>query len=200
MSTEVKGRHNKIYRAPPTPPPEVLLEKEKTFVLDCKAVSSISSDYSKANPKLGQVVPPYNSQQDGHVTAYFGFQGVQDTLKRYKQVSGTEKRKCVCQFLHFDQSPPTLTRPLSSWCYGNCRSECEIFRNFIPVHVHVIHCELNIRMLKPMDITNVYSYFASHQQFSDIYTHCVQAYTFRNLLKRNSSTTLEAQKATLLSW
>lgn len=88
MSQEVKGRHNKIYRAPPTPPPEILLEKEKTFVLDCRAVSSISSDYSKANPKLGQVIPPYNSQQDGHVSAYFGFQGVQDTLKKYKQDNG----------------------------------------------------------------------------------------------------------------
>nr|KAG5696065.1 hypothetical protein BaRGS_017177 [Batillaria attramentaria] len=62
-----KGRHNKIYRTPPTPPPEVLRTKEKTFVLDCNATSSISTDYSKANPKLGPVVPPYNSQKDVHV-------------------------------------------------------------------------------------------------------------------------------------
>ena len=80
-------RDNKIYRTPPTPPPPVLLGKEKTFVLDCTAVSSISSDYSKANPKLGPVIPPYNAQRDGHVKPYFQFYGVDKTLKKTGQVS-----------------------------------------------------------------------------------------------------------------
>ena len=58
------ARHNKIYRTPPTPEPEEMKLKEKGFTLDSIAVSSICTDYSKANPKLGPVVPPYNSQKD----------------------------------------------------------------------------------------------------------------------------------------
>ena len=79
-------RHNKLYRTPPTPPPVDLLREEKGFVLDCNAVSSISLDYSKANPKLGPVIPPYNSQKDGHVENYFNFHGVDKTLKKTGQV------------------------------------------------------------------------------------------------------------------
>jgi hypothetical protein len=44
-------RHNKIYRGPPTPPPEVQFDRERSFILDCKAVSNISTDYSTANVK-----------------------------------------------------------------------------------------------------------------------------------------------------
>ena len=81
-----RGRHNKIYRCPPTPPPEELMRKEKSFTLDCNATSSISTDYSKANPKLGPVIPPYNSQRDRHTFNYYGFIGVDRTLKKTGQV------------------------------------------------------------------------------------------------------------------
>ena len=64
-------RHNKLYRGPPTPPPEVQIDRERSFVLDCKAVSNISNDYSTANPKLGSVIPPYNSQLDPHFSKLF---------------------------------------------------------------------------------------------------------------------------------
>ena len=80
-------RDNKIYRTPPTPPPEDLLQKEKGFVIDSNATSSISNDYSRTNPKLGPVIPPYNSQRDGHVDEYFGFIGVDTTLKKTGQAS-----------------------------------------------------------------------------------------------------------------
>ena len=79
-------RHNKLYRTPPTPPPEEHLREEKGFVLDCNAMSSISCDYSKANPKLGPVIPPYNSQKDPHVKNYFQFHGVDKTLGKTGQV------------------------------------------------------------------------------------------------------------------
>jgi len=46
---------NKIYRTPPTPEPEILHVKERSFVLDSIAVHSTSKDYAKARPKLGQV-------------------------------------------------------------------------------------------------------------------------------------------------
>ena len=91
-------RHNKIYRCPPTPPPEELLVKEKSFVLDCKATSSISSDYSKANPKLGPVVPPYNSQNDRHTSNYFQFHGVDRTLKKTDQVC---RKYCIIIIFSF---------------------------------------------------------------------------------------------------
>lgn len=81
-----RSRANKIYRTPPTPTETQLLMKEKSFVLDCGATSSISRDYSTTNPKLGPVIPPYNSQRDKHVTNYFGFYGVNQTLKKTGQV------------------------------------------------------------------------------------------------------------------
>lgn len=80
-----KRSANKIYKTPPTPPPKVLLSKEKNFVLDSIASSSISIDYSKTNPKLGPVIPPYNSQRDKHCNAYFKFFGVDDTLDKTRQ-------------------------------------------------------------------------------------------------------------------
>ncbi|XP_012943388.1 uncharacterized protein C17orf98 [Aplysia californica] len=84
-----RGRANKIYRTPVTPTPDELLFKEKTFVLDCNATSSISRDYCKANPKLGPVIPPYNSQRDRHVGNYFRFYGVNSTLRRTGQLQPT---------------------------------------------------------------------------------------------------------------
>ncbi|KAH3699259.1 uncharacterized protein C17orf98-like [Dreissena polymorpha] len=78
-------RHNKLYRTPPTPPPEEFMREERGFILDCQAVSSISCDFSKANPKLGPVIPPYNAQKDPHVGNYFKFSGVNKTLKKTGQ-------------------------------------------------------------------------------------------------------------------
>lgn len=86
--TPRSGRHNKLYRTPPTPPPEELLLKERGFTLDNIACSSISTDYSKANPKLGPVVPPYNSQKDKHPGNYFRFHGVDKTLGKTEQDNG----------------------------------------------------------------------------------------------------------------
>ncbi|KAL8592513.1 hypothetical protein ACOMHN_030198 [Nucella lapillus] len=82
------GRLNKIYRTPATPPPGAQRSKEKTFVLDCNAVSSVSCDYSRANPKLGPVIPPYNSQRDKHVNHYFTYHGVPRTLNYTGQSGG----------------------------------------------------------------------------------------------------------------
>lgn len=79
-------RHNKLYRCPPTPPPEVQYNREQSFILDCKAVSNISNDYSTANPKLGSVIPPYIAQYHQDVDSYFEFFGVRDTLRKTAQV------------------------------------------------------------------------------------------------------------------
>ncbi|CAC5385178.1 Uncharacterized protein C17orf98 homolog,Uncharacterized protein C17orf98 [Mytilus coruscus] len=97
-----KGRHNKIYRTPPTPEPEELLSKERTFVLDSNACSSISTDYSKTNPKLGPVIPPYNSQKDIHSRNYYEFEGVPKTLKKTNQFEngGTSIDGPVLDYFH----------------------------------------------------------------------------------------------------
>jgi len=79
-------RHNKLYRCPPTPPPDVQFDREKSFVLDCTAVSNISKDYSTANPKLGSAIPPYIAQNDSSVDHYFDFFGVKNTLENSGQV------------------------------------------------------------------------------------------------------------------
>ncbi|XP_048730801.1 uncharacterized protein C17orf98-like [Ostrea edulis] len=100
-SASEKGRENKIYRTPSTPPPDALLEKEKGFVLDCGAVSSISTDYSKTNPKLGPVIPPYNSQKDKHVDEYYEFIGVDETLEKTGQnEGGTSIEGPVSDYFH----------------------------------------------------------------------------------------------------
>ena len=84
----VTGRENKIYRTPPTPPPEKLAALEQGFVTDNIAVASISGDYSKTNPKLGPVIPPFNSQKCRYSREYFKFHGVDRTLRKTGQVSG----------------------------------------------------------------------------------------------------------------
>lgn len=96
-SKSAAKRHNKLYRTPPTPPPEEMLKEERGFILDCNAVSSISTDYSKANPKLGSVIPAYNSQKDVHVSNYFKYEGVDKTLDKTGQVR-------ICIFYHSHRS------------------------------------------------------------------------------------------------
>lgn len=81
-----KTRENKLYRTPPTPTEDVLIGLERSFTLDCIAVGNISEDYSRANPKLGSAIPPYDSQKDDHVKSYMNFYGVSSLLKKTGQV------------------------------------------------------------------------------------------------------------------
>lgn len=96
-------RYNKLYRCPPTPPPDVQYDRERSFVLDCNAVSNISQDYSRANPKLGSVIPPYDARCDHQVDHYFQFFGVSKTLARTGQVrnflSKLRKKENCAEFL-----------------------------------------------------------------------------------------------------
>lgn len=85
-ATSVYHRHNKLYRCPQTPPPEVHYDRERSFILDCKAVSNISNDYSVANPKLGSAIPPYVAQNDQNADNYFQFFGVKNRLQQIGQV------------------------------------------------------------------------------------------------------------------
>ena len=84
--TRDKLRQNKLYKAPPTPPPENLKDLERSFNLDCIATSNISLDYSRANPKLGSVIPPYNSLNDHTISEFVKNYGVKDYLRRNNMV------------------------------------------------------------------------------------------------------------------
>lgn len=84
--TRDKTRENKLYRTPPTPTEDVLIGLERSFTLDCIAVGNISEDYSRANPKLGSAIPPYDSRNDKKVNSYMNFYGVSDLLKKTGQV------------------------------------------------------------------------------------------------------------------
>src|ERR1700722_957023 len=90
-------RFNKLYRGPPTPPPGIQLDRERSFVLDCQAVSHISTDKKTDNPKLGSVIPPYNAQLDSTVDNYFNFYNVPQILERTGQVYN-EKKNCSLNF------------------------------------------------------------------------------------------------------
>jgi len=54
-SRRQRHNQNKIYRTPPTPEPDVLHVRERSFILDSVAVNTTSKEYAKARPKLGQV-------------------------------------------------------------------------------------------------------------------------------------------------
>ncbi|XP_071942416.1 sperm microtubule associated protein 1-like isoform X2 [Antedon mediterranea] len=78
----------KSHRGPPSPTIEEMEQKEKEFLLDCIAVSSISNDYAMAQPKLGPAIPPYNSQKDKHVQMYFHREKVPEVLQKTGQSKG----------------------------------------------------------------------------------------------------------------
>ena len=84
--TRDRYKTNKIYRVPPTPPLEKQIDLERSFKLDCIAVSNISLDYTRANPKLGSVIPPYNSLDDKTISETVKNNGVREFLRRTGQV------------------------------------------------------------------------------------------------------------------
>ncbi|XP_071788606.1 sperm microtubule associated protein 1-like [Asterias amurensis] len=83
-----RGRPAKSPRGPPQPTPEEIAQKEKSFLLDCIAVDTISKDFSHCQPKLGPAIPAYNSQKDKHVKLYFSREQVDETLRKTQQDKG----------------------------------------------------------------------------------------------------------------
>lgn len=76
-----------IKTGPPQRSPEELRRLEKGFVLDNIAVSTLSDDSGRANPKMSTAIPPYNGQLDRHTKLYFEKKLVQRLLTRTQQVS-----------------------------------------------------------------------------------------------------------------
>ncbi|VDP62308.1 unnamed protein product [Schistosoma curassoni] len=58
---------------------------ERQFILDCIAVRKICDDYSKANPKHGSIIPPYNGQLDPYAKSYFESLNIQKLLEKTGQ-------------------------------------------------------------------------------------------------------------------
>lgn len=71
------------------PPPmtqEDKVKQEKGFVLDAVAVSTLSDDSGRANPKMATAIPPYNAQKDRHSKGYFEKPVVRKLLTKTEQV------------------------------------------------------------------------------------------------------------------
>lgn len=71
---------------PPPMTPEDKAKLEKGFVLDSIAVSTLSDDSGRANPKMATAIPPYNAQKDKHSKGYFEKPVVKKLLKKTEQV------------------------------------------------------------------------------------------------------------------
>ncbi|XP_067907750.1 sperm microtubule associated protein 1-like isoform X2 [Heterodontus francisci] len=72
-------------RFAPSPPIETLRRREKDFLLDCVAVSSIARDHSHSAPKAAAIIPPYNPQKDRPVLAYFRTKPLPPLLRKTGQ-------------------------------------------------------------------------------------------------------------------
>ncbi|XP_041039878.1 uncharacterized protein C17orf98-like [Carcharodon carcharias] len=56
-------------RFAPSPPKAELRRREKAFLLDCVAVSSIARDHRHSAPRAATIIPPSNPQNHRHVLA-----------------------------------------------------------------------------------------------------------------------------------
>lgn len=71
---------------PPERSDEELRKLEKSFILDCVFVGTLSDDSGRANPKMATAIPPYNGQKDKFTERYFMCPSVQKVLKKTGQV------------------------------------------------------------------------------------------------------------------
>nr|VZI38386.1 unnamed protein product [Spirometra erinaceieuropaei] len=78
-------RPNKLYRCPPTPPPEQRRHREHAFILDGVAASNISTECAQYTCKFISIYPPYDAINDVNARGYFRAKGVRKTLKRTGQ-------------------------------------------------------------------------------------------------------------------
>lgn len=79
---------------PPERSEEELRKLEKSFVLDCVFVSTLSDDSGRANPKMATAIPPYNAQKDKFAQNYFKCPAARKVLKKTGQVSYLKTWNC----------------------------------------------------------------------------------------------------------
>ena len=72
---------------PPERTDAELRKLEKSFVLDCVFVGTLSDDSGRANPKMATAIPPYNGQKDKFAKNYFGSPTVRKVLIKTGQVN-----------------------------------------------------------------------------------------------------------------
>ena len=69
-------------------------------MLDAVAVSTLSDDSGRANPKMATAIPPYNAQKDRHSKGYFEKPVVKKLLKKTYQVRITFNLHCNTCFIY----------------------------------------------------------------------------------------------------
>jgi len=97
----------------PWPDKSERFKRERSFILDGIALSSLQESFGQINPKLGSAIPPYNSQFDKSTNEYFKFKGVQKTLNKTKQsknVCESIEGKYVDHFHHKGRKHDYLNR------------------------------------------------------------------------------------------
>ena len=72
---------------PPERTDAELRKLEKSFVLDCVFVGTLSDDSGRANPKMATAIPPYNGQKDKFAKNYFESPTVRKVLIKTGQVN-----------------------------------------------------------------------------------------------------------------
>ena len=71
---------------PPQRSDAELRKLEKSFILDCVFVGTLSDDSGRANPKMATAIPPYNGQKDKYARNYFECPSVHKVLRKTGQV------------------------------------------------------------------------------------------------------------------
>lgn len=81
-----------VKNGPPERSEEELRKLEKSFVLDCVFVSTLSDDSGRANPKMATAIPPYNGQKDKFARRYFESTTVHKVLRKTGQVKKSKNK------------------------------------------------------------------------------------------------------------
>ncbi|OAF71408.1 hypothetical protein A3Q56_00809 [Intoshia linei] len=82
----MESSKNITYHVPTIPDKERTLDKkEKGFILDGVAIDNVCKSYFNVNPKLGNAIPPYNSQKDHFCKTYFDSSTVKRVLTQNDQ-------------------------------------------------------------------------------------------------------------------
>ena len=76
---------------PPERSDAELRKLEKSFVLDCVFVGTLSDDSGRANPKMATAIPPYNGQKDKFARNYFESPTVRKVLIKTGQVKNVQQ-------------------------------------------------------------------------------------------------------------
>ncbi|XP_070244913.1 sperm microtubule associated protein 1 [Bos mutus] len=126
------------------------LRREKGFILDGVAVSTMARSYEHLRPKLWSAIPPYNAQQDCHSRRYFRSRVVPPILRKTDQDhGGTGRDGWIVDYFHiFGQGQRYLNR--RNWAgAGKCHLPFESHHDLTWEEWCAFHSERNWVLKRP---------------------------------------------------